>query len=56
MLRWLYISGVHEQNTQFSCAFHPTCCLRVPRNFLTAPYATTALGLPRGQGGQCWLS
>jgi len=28
----------------------------VPRNFLMAPYATSALGLPRGQDGQCWLS
>ena len=35
--------GVHEQNTQSSCAFHPTCC-SVPRTFLLAPYATTALG------------
>ena len=42
----MYIAGVHEQNTQCSCVFYPTCCLSVPRNFLTAPYATTALGLP----------
>ena len=52
----LYISGVHTQNTQFSCAFHPTCCFSVPRIFLTASHATTALGLPYGQGEQCWLS
>jgi hypothetical protein len=32
----LYISGVHEQNMQCSCAFPPICCLSVPRNFLTA--------------------
>ena len=44
----LYIAGVHEQNTQASGAFRPTCGLSVPRTFLTAPHATTALGLPHG--------
>ena len=47
----MYIAGVQEQNTQSSCAFHPTCCRSVPRIFLTTPHATTALGLPHGQGG-----
>ena len=39
----MYISGVHEQNTQSSCAFHPTCCLSVPRIFLTPPHTQPPL-------------
>jgi hypothetical protein len=32
---------------------HPTRCPGVPRMFLTAPHAATALGLHYGQGEQC---
>jgi hypothetical protein len=37
------ISGMHEQNMQSVCAYHPPCCRGVPRIFLTASYAAIAL-------------
>jgi hypothetical protein len=37
------ISGMHEQNMQSACAYHPPCCRGVPRIFLTASYAAIAL-------------
>src|SRR4029453_5984523 len=45
------IAGAHEHNTPSSCAFPPTCCLSVPRTFLTAPQAPPFLASPPPKWG-----